>query len=76
MNGRAASKRDFLMRRRHGWFIASTAMAMAGRSAAWLALIAGGDSFWFSLYPQARPPRIEYWGNQIIWRLDCEARWQ
>jgi hypothetical protein len=31
------------------------------------------DSFWFSLWPEAHPPRIEYWGNQVIWRIDREV---
>lgn len=28
------------------------------------------DQFWFSLCLDEVAPRIEYWGNQIIWRTD------
>jgi hypothetical protein len=28
------------------------------------------DQFWFELRPDARPPRIDYWGDQILWRSD------
>ncbi|MGF6227924.1 hypothetical protein QFZ27_001879 [Inquilinus ginsengisoli] len=27
-------------------------------------------SYWFMLWPDARPPRIEYWGEGVIWRTD------
>ena len=29
------------------------------------------NSFWFSLWPEAHPPRIDYWGNQVLWRSDA-----
>lgn len=28
------------------------------------------DQFWFELLPEATPPRIDYWGNQVLWRTD------
>lgn len=28
------------------------------------------NQFWFELRPEANPPRIEYWGNQVLWRTD------
>jgi hypothetical protein len=28
------------------------------------------DTFWFELWPELDIPRIDYWGNQVIWRSD------
>ncbi len=29
-----------------------------------------GDQFWFQLSLSAVPVRIDYWGNQVLWRAD------
>jgi hypothetical protein len=29
------------------------------------------DQFWFELRPEARPPRIDYWGDRFVWRSDA-----
>ena len=31
------------------------------------------DCFWFSLCLDESTPRIEYWGDQVIWRTDYAA---
>jgi hypothetical protein len=29
------------------------------------------DAFWFELSPNANPPRIDYFGNRVLWRSDA-----
>lgn len=31
------------------------------------------DSYWFVLFT-GENPRIEYWGNQVLWRTDAKAQ--
>jgi hypothetical protein len=28
------------------------------------------DQFFFQLWTKATPPKIEYWGDKIVWRID------
>jgi hypothetical protein len=33
------------------------------------------DAFWFELWPHADPPKIDYFGDRILWRSDfCSPR--
>ena len=36
-------------------------------------LDAWGDAFWFHLWPEANPPRIDYFGDRVLWRSDICA---
>ncbi len=32
------------------------------------------DQFWFEFFPDAEPPRIDYWGDRVLWRTDLHDR--
>jgi hypothetical protein len=32
-----------------------------------------GDQFWFELWPEATPMRINYFGDRVLWRTDYGA---
>jgi hypothetical protein len=32
------------------------------------------DAFWFELWPEADQPRIDYYGDRILWRSDAGPR--